>query len=133
MLCEMCHQKEALIHLSGKRTVAGESAPPVLFEHHFCEDCHDEYCKTQGMNSSRDLIKLSERYRSKLYDLLEAQHPEVFPAGDDKLREAAKTMEKFLRAQLKHEGIEVNEDGFGMLFGPFIGSSEFHDRCHRHK
>jgi hypothetical protein len=133
MFCEVCHQKEAMVHLSGSRTAAGESTPPVKFERHFCEDCHDEYCKTQGMNSSRDLIQLSERYRSKLYDLLEAQHPEVVRAGDDKLGEAAEAMEKFLRAQLKQEGIEVNEDGFAMLFGPFIGSAEFYDRCDRHK
>lgn len=133
MLCEACKQKEAMVHLSGQRFYGDESMPALAYEHHFCEDCHDDYCKANGMNSSRDLIQLSERYLSKLYDALETRHPEVFRAGDDKPDAAAETMEKFLRGQLKLEGVEVNEDGFGMLFGQFVGSAEFYARRDRYR
>ena len=99
----------------------------------FCEDCADKYFASMpGMNASRDLIQLSDRYRSKLYDLLEVEHPEVFQRGDnDHLFECANIMGKFLFEQLKREGVELNEGGFGMLLGGFIGSAEYYERCDR--
>jgi hypothetical protein len=73
---------------------------------------------------------LSEGYRSRLYDLLETAHPEAFYEGDDeKLNErAAEAMTLFLRAQLKKELIEVNDQVFEMLVCDFIGSHDFYTR-----
>jgi hypothetical protein len=139
MLCEACQKREALVHLTSQQRSVSEiegkevsSSEPVWENHHFCEDCADDYYRKSGMNSSRDLIQLSDRYRKKLYDRLEAEHPEVFRAGDDELRQVAEIMSEFLRKELKREGVELNEDGFGMLFGRFIGSAEFYERSRRH-
>jgi hypothetical protein len=74
---------------------------------------------------------LSDRFRSKLYDLLERQHPEVFRQGMEE--HSGKIMTTFLAEELKREGIEVKEDGFGMLLGSFIGMAEFYERKDRHK
>jgi hypothetical protein len=41
MLCEKCHEREAMVHLTGNRqvdTVSGETSTED-FEHHFCESC----------------------------------------------------------------------------------------------
>lgn len=127
MLCEICKQNEAMIHTG---TVFDESAAPA-FEHHYCRDCYDDYCKSNGMNSARDLVQLSERYRSKLYDALERDHPEVFQHGMED--NSGRIMTAFLAEELKREGIEINEDGFGMLLGSFIGAAEFYERRDRRK
>ena len=134
MLCEMCQKNVAVVHLTTEnRGDVRESGPRITTKHHFCEDCADKYFASMpGMNASRDLIQLSDRCRSKLYDLLEVEHPEVFQRGDnDHLFECANIMGKFLFEQLKREGVELNEGGFGMLLGGFIGSAEYYERCDR--
>jgi hypothetical protein len=138
MLCEVCQEQEATVHLTMEKRFdsdiegnAVESSESVLEEHHFCEDCADAYWKKSGMNSGRDLIRLSDRYRSKLYDRLEAEHPEVF--GDDELEQSAEIMSQFLREELKREGVELNDDGFGMVFGSFLGTAEVYRRREKYR
>jgi len=138
MLCESCHQREAKVHLT--TTVVAPlfgQEPGTQRKQHFCEQCADTYFAcTPGMNSARQLICLSDSYRSRLYDLLEATHPEAFDNSNCD-REASwqrsKLMRDFLREELKKENIELNEDGFGMLFGDFIGSHHFYRRRDEYK
>lgn len=48
-------------------------------ERHFCAECADKYfASTPGMNSSRTLICLSDAYRRRLLDKVEAELPEAF-------------------------------------------------------
>jgi hypothetical protein len=129
MLCEMCQKKTATVHFNISRAEIGESSPPVKTEYHYCEECADEYYKKSGMNAFRDLMQLSNRYRSKLYDILEAKQPEVFRAGNE--RRGAEAMRRFLWDQLTQEGVKLEEDVFGMLFHGFVGSSEFYERRRR--
>jgi uncharacterized protein (DUF2249 family) len=125
MLCEACHKLEALVHLTkkGRR------------EHHFCNDCADEYfARTPGMNSSRHLICLSDWYRSKLYDLLEAEHPEGFDYSDtEACRRGSELVRVFLRKHLAMDGIELNEDGFEMLWSDLNCSHHFYTRADEYK
>jgi hypothetical protein len=99
-------------------------------EHHFCEQCADDYDREEGMNDSRNLLQLSDFYRSKLYDQLEAAHPIAFYDGEDreKASEAAGVMIDFLRQKLAADKIELNDDAFGMLLVDFIGSAHFYTR-----
>ena len=86
------------------------------------------------MNSARGLIRLCDSYRSKLYDLLEATHPEAFNNEDDEAcRRGSELIWDFLREQLKKENIEVNEDAFGMLCQDFFGSHHFYTRSDEYK
>jgi hypothetical protein len=82
------------------------------------------------LSAMRSLICLSAAYRSRLYDLLEAAHPEAFYDGDDETLnlQAAETMTLFLRKQLSKERIEVNDGVFEMLVCDFIGSYDFYTR-----
>jgi protein-arginine kinase activator protein McsA len=79
MLCQTCKKKEALIHISTGSTPSERRRKSK----HFCRQCADAYYIRAGMNSARDLIRLSEFYRSKLYDELEVRHPEAFDNSDD--------------------------------------------------
>src|SRR5688500_15790445 len=111
MLCETCQQREAT------RFLGSGPEPSAPWDHHFCEQCADEYfARTPGMNSHRGLICLSDFDRPKLYDLLEESHPEAF---DDRDAEAccrgSEIMRTFLREHLKNVRIKVNEDAFDML------------------
>ena len=124
MLCETCGKKVATVHIT--KTQAGAS--PVVESHHFCEDCADAYHKGFG-NSFRSLIQLTDWYRSKLYDLLEAERPEAFKSGNEV--EGGEYMGQFLSNQLNREGIEVSDDVFSMLFGDFVGSAEVYERQKR--
>jgi protein-arginine kinase activator protein McsA len=131
MLCESCHQRDAMVHLTTIVEAEGfgqESG--TQREQHFCEQCADTYFAcTPGMNSARDLIRLSDSYRSKLYDLLEATHPEAFDNSDtEACRRASELMRSFLRERLTKDGIEINEDGFNMLCGDFFASHHFYSR-----
>ena len=137
MLCETCHLREATVHFTttvhatGPDLTALGLEPGTKRQQHFCEQCADSYLScTPGMNRMRNLICLSDSYRTRLYDLLEAAHPEAFYHGDDRAqcRRVAEVMDAFLREQLKKEKIEFNEDAFGMLFGDFIGSNHFYTR-----
>src|SRR6185369_16389586 len=95
--------------------------PGTQREQHFCEQCADSYFAcTPGMNSSRHLICLSDSYRSKLYDLLEVAHPEAFDNSDaEACRRGSELVRVFLRHHLAKDGIELNEDGFLMLWSDF--------------
>ena len=102
---------------------------------HFCKQCADKYYKrTPGMNSARDLIRLSDFYRSKLYDVLEKKHPEAF---DNSTSEACLTgselMRRFLREQLRKDNMKVSGDALEMLCIDFFSSRHFYDRIEKVK
>ncbi len=130
----MCKKREASSHLIPSNEVKGDQLEDEQQEHHFCRDCADEYfAQTPGMNSSRDLICLSDWYRSKLYDLFERVHPEAFNnSTTEKCIEGSELMRAFLHEHLKKDGIEMNEDGFEMLCGDFFGSHHFYKRAEKH-
>jgi hypothetical protein len=56
-----------------------------------------------GFNPLRNFLCVSDSYRSSLYDLLEATHPEAFYDGEDysKLEQASEVMNAFLRQELR--------------------------------
>ena len=86
------------------------------------------------MNSSRDLICLSDWYRSKLYDLIEKAHPEAFDnSTTEACRRGSELMVNFLREQLLKDGIELNDDAFKMLCADFFGSHHYYRRADEHK
>ena len=136
MLCESCHQREALRHLTQIAFAEGFGQEPgTQREQHFCEQCADTYFAcTPGMNPRRDLICLSDSYRAKLYVLLEATHPEAFDDKDaETCQRASDLMRDFLREHLTKDKIELNEDAFDMLFRDFIGSHHFYRHADEHK
>jgi hypothetical protein len=123
MLCQACKKRDALVQLS-----LGSSRRK---QKHYCRECADRYyARTPGMNSARDLIRLSNFYRSKLYDELEARHPEAFDNSD---REAclrgSDLMRRYLKKRLTKDGIKLNRDGFDMLCLDFFGSHHFYERA----
>lgn len=146
MLCEMCKRREAMVHLSESTTefAAEEGIDPESVdldsvphrdlgqkEQHFCNECADQYFAiTPGMNSSRDLICLSDAYRKKLLDKVAAELPEVFYDGEDRKRakEIAEKERGFLKQELTRERIEVNEDAFDMLWCDLFCSWHFYER-----
>ena len=130
MLCQTCKKKEALVHISTGSTPSERSRKSK----HFCRECADAYYVRAGMNSARDLIRLSEFYRSKLYDELEAKHPEAFDNSDDEacLR-GTEVMCRFLKERLTKDNIKLNKDGFEMLCQDFFGSRHFYERAEKHK
>src|SRR5437899_9046802 len=136
MLCEVCHQREATVHLTQtfyKRAAVVHE--PGRTEQHFCQECADAFfASIPGMkNAMRDLICLSDSYRSKLYDLLESTHPEAFDNHDtEACRRGSKLTRKFLREQFKKDSIEVNGEVFNMLLGSFW-SGEFYDRAKKYR
>jgi len=109
--------------------------PGTQREQHFCQECADSYFAcTPGLNSARDLICLSGSYRSKLYDLLEATHPEAFDNSDtEACLRGSEVMRSFLREHLTKDKIELNEDAFDMLLGDFCGSHHFYTRADEYK
>jgi hypothetical protein len=136
MLCEKCHEHEATVHLGGSVQIGdSKPEPDAKWEHHFCAECADDYfANTPGMNSSRDLICLSEWYRSKLYDLLETTHPEAFDNSDtEACRRGSELMRNFLRKHLTNNKIEMNEDAFEMLCKDFFCSHHFYSRVDEYK
>ena len=77
----------------------------------------------------RKLICLSDSYRSKLYDLLEAAHPEAFDNHDaESARQGSELMTNFLREQLKKENLEIAGVAFDMLCLDFFGSHHYYTR-----
>jgi hypothetical protein len=137
MMCEACHKCAAVVHLGA--TASSDGAEQYVdtheWEHHFCKDCADEYfARTPGMNSSRDLICLSDWYRFKLYDLLESAHPEAFDDDDaEACQRSSDLMSRFLREQLTRAGIDLNEDGWEMLCSDFFSSHHFYARAEEFK
>jgi hypothetical protein len=130
MLCQACKKKEALVHISTGSTPGLRRRKSK----HFCRGCADAYYVRAGMNSARDLIRLSEYYRSKLYDELEAKHPEAFDNSDDEacLR-GSEVMRYFLKERLAKDNIKLNKDGFEMLCRDFFGSRQFYERTKQYK
>jgi len=125
MFCEACHLREATVHLTTTvHAVSLGQEAGTQRAAHFCEQCADNYFScTPGWNSARGLICLSDSYRSKLYDLLEAVHPEAFDNKDaEACRRGSEFMRDFLREHLKKDKIELNEDAFDMLCGEFYCS-----------
>jgi hypothetical protein len=135
MLCDACHQREALVHLTSIVHVEGlDQAPGAQREQHFCRECADEYFVRTGMNASRGLICLSDWYRSKLYDLLELEHPEAFDYSTTEACElGSESARVLLRRHLAEDGIELNEDGFMMLWSDFNCSHHFYTRADEYK
>ena len=136
MFCEACHQREATHHLTRIFCAEGLGQEAgTQREQHFCELCPDIYFScTPGMNSARGLICLSDSYRSKLYDLLEATHPEAFDNSDtETCRRTSELMREFLREHLTKDGIELNEDGFEMLCIDFFCSHHYYTRADEYK
>jgi hypothetical protein len=39
MLCEMCHEREALVHLTETMYVARNGKEPGTRKQHFCQEC----------------------------------------------------------------------------------------------
>jgi hypothetical protein len=136
MECQACKKAEATVHLTRVFKAPGYGGEPgTQQQQRFCESCADAYfATTPGMNSLRGLICLSDSYRSKLYDLLEANHPEFFgnEQGDNEDPETSRRRSQFeqdfLREQLKKGNVEVNEDAFGMLFADLFCSHHFYTR-----
>jgi hypothetical protein len=150
MMCEICQKKEAVVHLStqtrtfttdklidaeledlGPVNLEDDQADVAKEERHFCEDCADAYyASTPGMNAQRSLICLSDFFRTRLYDRLEADHPDAFYDGDDHqtLARAMETITEFLRRELEEAGIGINDDAFGMLLSDFCCSWHFYER-----
>jgi protein-arginine kinase activator protein McsA len=129
MQCDVCHQRDALVHLT--TTVGGDTQQ----EQHFCKDCADDlFARTPGMNSSRDLICLSDWYRSKLYDLLEVEHPEAFDYSNaEACQRGSDLARRFLKRHLAKAGVELNEDGLMMLWSDFNCSHHFYTRADEYK
>jgi hypothetical protein len=125
VLCQRCKKKEALIHLGkgGKLTGPGTK--------HYCRDCADAYfARTPGRNAERGLVKLSDHDRSKLYDELEALHPEAFDnSTSEACAQASELMRRFLKKRLKKDNVTLNSDGFEMLCIDFFCSRHFYDRA----
>lgn len=122
MMCQRCKKQEALVHVTTSRA-----------SRHYCRDCADAYyARTPGMNSARELIRLSDYYRTKLYDELESQHPEAF---DNSTTEAcirgSELMRRFLRKRLAQDNIRLNKDGLDMLCQDLFGSRHFYERSER--
>jgi hypothetical protein len=109
--------------------------PGTQREQHFCKVCADTFFAcTPGMNSARHLICLSDWYRSNLYDLLEAAHPEAFDNSDtEACPRGSELMRNFLREHLTKDKIELNEDAFEMLCGDFYCSHHFYTRANKPK
>jgi len=130
MLCQVCQKREATVHLTNTTYggVSGEERRTQ--EQHFCQSCADEhFASTPGMNSMRNLICLSDSYRSKLYDILETAHPEAFDNHDTAAcRRGSRIMQDFLREHLKKDSVEVSGDAFDMLCQDFFGSHYFYTR-----
>jgi hypothetical protein len=130
MLCDKCQEREATHHIISGVPGAGKGEELGMErERHFCERCLDEYLSaTPGMSPMRGLIRLSDSYRSKLYDLLAASHPEAFYAGEDYAlnQQAGDAARIFLREQFQKEGIGLNEEAFQMLYCDFMLSYHFY-------
>jgi hypothetical protein len=127
MICQHCKKKDALVHFSSGFTASGRSRA----RKHYCRQCADDYySRTPGMNSERNLIRLSNFYRSKLYDELESQSPEVL---DNSTREAcirnSELMRRFFKKRLVQDNIRLNKDAFDMLCNDFCFSGHFYARA----
>ena len=129
MLCQRCKKRGALVHLSVGVSPSGRT----LKAKHYCRYCADAYfAKTPGMNSARDLIRLSDFYRTKLHDELESQYPEVFDNSSvEACSRGSQTIRRFLKERLAADNIKLNDDGFEMLWNDLNCSHHFYDRAEK--
>jgi len=131
-LCEVCKKRDAsVISTPAIDTSGAEGESDVQQPRSMCKSCADSYyASTPGLNSARDLIRLSDSYRSKLYDLLEAAHPEAFDNQDtEACVRGSELMCKFLKKQLKKDRMDIRGDAFDMLCKDFFGSRKFYERA----
>src|SRR5579862_3527958 len=101
MQCESCHQRPATVH-NTKILYDEAGVPKTEQEQHLCQQCADDfYACTPDLAHMRDLICLSDFYRSKLYDLMETKCPYAFDEWDGVDRgaqiERVKSMQAFFR------------------------------------
>jgi hypothetical protein len=62
------------------------------------------------MNSARDLIKLSESYHSRLYDEIEAKHPEAFDNSDNEAcGRGTELMSRLLKERLTKRQYKIEQ------------------------
>jgi hypothetical protein len=81
------------------------------------------------LNLARDLVRLSDFYRSRLYDLLKATHPEAFDNHDtEACVRSSELMCAFLKKQLRKDRLDIRRDAFDMLCKDFFGSRHFYER-----
>jgi hypothetical protein len=132
-LCQACKKRDALVFLWTSVT-SSTGTKRRRGQKRFCRQCADDYRVRTGMNSSRDLIRLSDFYRFKLYDLLEERHPEVFDnSTSEACAKGSELMRRFLRERLRKDQLKLRGDAFEMLFHDFIGSRHFYDRIDKLK
>jgi hypothetical protein len=131
-LCEVCQKREASVFCTPANNTSGaEGTSDFQQPASMCKSCADSYyASTPGLNSARDLIRLSDSYRSKLYDLLETAHPEAFDNQDtEACVRGSQLMCAFLRKQLKADRMDIRGDAFDMLCKDFFGSRHFYERA----
>ena len=85
------------------------------------------------MNSSRNLICLSDAYRERLLDKIETELPEAFYDGEDRARliKIAEKQMEFLRRELEREGIPMEGDALTMLWSDLFCGWHFYERRDR--
>ena len=131
-LCEVCQKREASVFFTPAINASeAEGEFDIHQKQSMCRICADSYyASTPGLNSARDLVRLSDSYRSKLYDLLEATHPEAFDNHDttEACMRASELMCNFLKKQLRKDRMDIRGDAFDMLCRDFFGSHHFYSR-----
>jgi protein-arginine kinase activator protein McsA len=133
MLCEGCHQRQATVHLTRTAPPAtGEESGPAKLD--LCQQCAETQLESKfNIKLPRNLICISDEYRTTLLDLLEKDHPEAFDNHDiDACRCGSKLTRDFLREQFKKDNIAVSEEVFDMLLTSFW-SGEFYARAKKYR
>jgi hypothetical protein len=79
-------------------------------------------------------VALVGRHYPVFTPLLEGEHPEAFDYSDTEACERGSELARaFLRRHLAMDGIELNEDGFMMLWSDFNCSHHFYTRADDYK
>jgi protein-arginine kinase activator protein McsA len=123
-LCQVCQKREASVFLMTTiHASEAERESEIQQKQSFCRSCADAYyASTPGMNSARDLIRLSDSYRSELYDLLDATHSEAFDNHDSEAcRRSSEPMCGFLRKQLKKDRMDIRGDAYRYALSGLFG------------
>ncbi len=127
-LCEVCLANEASVFIGEAGSEASQETLPARS---LCRSCADAYyASAPGMSAGRQLIRLSDFYRAKLYDELEIEHPEAFDNSDSEACvRSSELMCKFLKKHLKKDHLDIRGDAFDMLCIDFFGSRLFYERA----
>lgn len=131
-LCDVCQKREANVFFTPAIDTSGaEGDSDIQQPQSMCTSCADSYyANTPGLNSARDLIRISDFYREKLYDLLETTHPEAFDNHDtEACVHGSELMCAFLKKQLRKDRMDIRGDAFDMLCKDFFGSRHFYERA----